>query len=612
MKSLLKTERLGIGMKFPKLLVVCALFFAACDEQPVQQEAQAFLDSYSSTYLDLYYTSSLAEWNSNTRIIEGDTTNAAATRAANEALAAFTGSVENIEKARALLQQREKLTPLQEKQLEKILYLAANSPQTVPDLVKARIKAETEQTEKLYGHRFTIDGKEVSANEIDAILDSETDLQRRLAAWEASKEVGRAVKDGLVTLQGLRNKTVQALGYEDYFAYQVSDYGTTTAEMVELMNELNRQIRPLYRELHTYARYELAKKYGAEDVPAMLPAHWLPNRWGQDWSAMITVQGMDIDGALQNKSAEWLNQQGERFYTSIGFPPLPASYWEKSSLYPLPPDAGYKKNNHASAWHLNLQDDVRCLMSVVPNARWYETVHHELGHIYYYISYTNPDVPPLLREGANRAFHEGVGSLLGLAAMQRPFLAEVGVLPDEAENGSSEELALLKEALNYIVFIPWSAGVMTLFEHELYANELPPDQFNRTWWDLKQTYQGIVPPAPRDETFCDAGSKTHISNDAAQYYDYALSYVILFQLHDHIASKILEQNPRATNYYDNQQVGEFLRSIMQSGSSRDWREVLRATTGESLNASAMLNYFAPLMAYLQKVNQGRTHTLEEI
>lgn len=322
---------------------------------------------------------------------------------------------------------------------------------------------------------------------------------------------------------------------------------------------------------------------------------------------MITVQGLDLDGALKEKSAEWLMQQGERFYESIGFTALPRSFWEKSSLYPLPEGTPYKKNNHASAWHMDLENDVRCLMSVVPNAEWYETVHHELGHIYYYIAYTNPNVPPLLREGANRAFHEAVGSLLGLAAMQKPFIAHLGLV--DATVQTDDMQTLLKEALNYIVFIPWSAGVMTEFEHDLYSNNLPKDRFNQRWWELKKQYQGIVPPGERSEAYCDAASKTHISNDAAQYYDYALSYVTLFQLHDHIATQILKQDPRATNYYGSKAAGEFLAGILEKGASVDWRTLMREELGEELSATPMLNYFAPLMDYLKKINQGRKYTL---
>jgi len=573
-------------------------------------EAQAFIEEYTAEWLKLYKAEGEAQWAANTRIVEGDDTIEEEANRASEAMAAFSGSVETIEKTRAFLERKDRLDPLQVKQLEAILYQAANSPQTAPDLVKRRIAAETEQNSKLFGFDFTIDGKSVSTNEIDDLLEDSNDLDARLNAWRASKEVGKVLKGGLAELVSLRNQTVQALGYDNYFHYQVSDYGMTVDEMMALNRQLVEDLRPLYRELHTWARYEFAKRYGVDEVPDLLPAHWLPNRWAQDWSSMVTVEGLDIDGALADKEPEWLVKQAERFYRSLGFGELPASFWEKSSLYPLPPDANYKKNTHASAWHIDLQDDVRCLMSVVPSARWYETTHHELGHIYYYISYTNPDVPPLLREGANRAFHEGVGSLLGMASMQKPFMAGLGLVDPDAETDQIK--ALLKEALNTVVFIPFSAGTMTHFERDLYAGGLTKDEFNKRWWAHVRSFQGVAPPQPRGEDYCDAATKTHIINDAAQYYDYALSYVILHQLHDHIAKNILDQDPRQTNYYGSKDVGKFLYDILKLGGSEDWRKVMRDRLGQELSAKPMLDYFEPLLAWLQERNQGREHTLPSL
>jgi peptidyl-dipeptidase A len=591
----------------------------ACSQQPsestseeatsVQSEAQTFLDSYTAEFQQLYLESAEAEWASNTKIVVGDTANAYQVQQANEAYARFTGSEENINKAKEFLSKKEQLTELQVKQFNTILYNAANNPATVADLVSERIKAEAAQTELLFGYDYTLDNKSVSTNDIDNILKGTWNLDARLNAWNSSKQVGTTLRDGLLNLRKLRNATVQDLGYDNYFAYQVSDYGMSTEEMMELNQQLIKDIWPLYRELHTYARYELAKKLGQKEVPNMLPAHWLPNRWGQDWSALVNVEGVDIDPVLEEKGNEWLIKQAERFYVSLGFEELPASFWEKSSLYPLPEGANYKKNNHASAWHMDLELDVRCLMSVIPNEEWYETTHHELGHIYYYISYTNPDVPPLLRGGANRAFHEAVGSMLGLAAMQKPFMAGLGLVD---QNVPTDEMqTLLKEALNYIVFIPFSAGVMTHFEHDLYANNLSENELNTRWWQYAKQYQGMVPPSVRSEEYTDAASKTHINNDAAQYYDYAISYALLFQLHNHIAKNILKQDPRATNYYGNKEVGKFLSDLLSPGATRDWRELLKETTGEDLSAKAMLTYFEPLMAYLKEVNQGRTHTLPE-
>lgn len=522
-------------MKKITLFFIILISVTACKKETktedtnaaLKAEVQTFLDDYTTTFKKLYYDSSEAEWAANTHIVVGDTLNAYNIQKANEAYAKFTGSSDVIEKTRKYLEQKDNLDIVQVRQLKTILYAAANNPETVSDVVSQRITAENAQNETLFGYDFKIKGKSVSTGDIDKILRESNDLNSRLETWESSKAVGKNLKDGLENLRNLRNQTVNALGYDDYFSYQVSDYGMTRQEMRDEMNKMVKEVWPLYRELHTWARYELAKKYNAK-VPDYLPAHWLPNRWGQDWSALVNVEGLDIDAALKDKEPEWIVKEGEKFYVSIGFNPLPASFYEKSSMYPLPADATYKKNNHASAWHMDLENDLRCLMSVEANADYYETIHHELGHIYYYQAYTNPNVPPLLRGGANRGYHEAIGSLLGLAAMQKPFLAEKGLV--DANVQIDETQNLLKEALNYVVFLPFSAGVMTEFENSLYAENLPKDQFNQKWWELAKKYQGMVPPSDRGEEFCDAASKTHINNDAAQYYDYAVSYILLFQL----------------------------------------------------------------------------------
>jgi peptidyl-dipeptidase A len=575
------------------------LLLPGCASPRLNRELEAevgrYLDGYNATYQRLSSASSEAEWASNTHIVEGDDTNAKRTQAASEAQAAFTGSAENIETARGYLARRDELPDIQVRQLERILFLAGDNPQTIPEVVKARIAAETRQTEALYGFAFRLGEQEITPNEIDRGLREEQDLAQRRAIWEASKEVGKRLRGGLVELRKLRNESVRALGYPDFFAYMASEYGMTTAELAGQIQAINRELRPLFRELHTWTRHELARRY-RQPVPELIPAHWLPNRWGQDWSALVNVPGFDLDQGLRTRSAEWLVQQAERFYVSLGFEELPPVFWAKSSLYPLAGDSGFKKNTHASAWHMDLEHDVRSLMSVEPNTEWYETTHHELGHIYYYLCYTNPRVPPLLREGANRAYHEAVGSLMGLAAMQPRFVATVGL----ARGGERPDpmQVLLQSALNYVVFIPWSAGTMFTFEKELYADELPSERWNARWWELVAQYQGIAPPARRGEEFCDAATKTHINDDPAGYYDYALSFVLLFQLHDHIARTILRQDPRDTNYFGQQAVGDFLRTILTPGMSVDWKALLEETTGSALSAEPMLRYYAPLMDWL--------------
>jgi len=596
--------------------IILITFFACKPEnkatsEPTQEQkdAQAYLDTYTTEYINLYRNSAEASWLINTEIKEGDTMNAYTSRIADEALTAFTGSVDNIEKTKKFLGMKDKLTSLQVKQFEVILFLAGENPQTVADLVKEKIKANIAQTEKLFGFSFKLNGKEVTTNELDDILKTETNLQKRLAAWKSSKDVGPGLKSGLVNLRKLRNETVQALDFPDFFSYQVSDYGLTTPEMMDMMKRLNQELRPLFRELHTYARYELAKKYGVKEVPDYLPAHWLPNRWGQDWSSMMEVQGLNVDSVLKTKSPEWIVKAGESLYKSLGFPGLPETFWLKSNLYPYPADSTLKKNNHASAWHMDLDKDVRSLMSVEPNAEWFETSNHELGHIYYYISYSTPEVPPLLREGANRAFHEALGSMMGMAATQKPYLVGQGLIPANAKTDSIQ--ILLKEALNFAVFIPFAAGTMSEFEKSLYADNLPESEFNSKWWELTKKYQGIVPPEERGDVYCDACTKTHINDDAAQYYDYALSYVILFQLHQYIAEKILHEPATATNYFNHKDVGEFLKKIMSTGGTKDWREVMKEATGEDMNAKALVRYFDPVMVWLKEQNKGRKYTMPE-
>lgn len=589
-------------------LTACKTQKEEADNSALQKEVQAYLDSYNAEYQQLVTASSEGQWTMQTHIVKGDTMASHLAAMADEAYAKFTGSKTNIETAQKYLKDKAKLTPLQVKQLEYILYFAGNNPETAGDVVKKRIDATNKQVEALYSFSYTLNKKPITTNAIDEILRTSVNMKEREAAWVASKEVGATLKDGLAELQQLRNSSVTPLGYKDYFAYMASEYNMTSEEMIELTRSFISDVWPLYRELHTWARYELAKKYN-QPVPEYLPAEWLPNRWGQDWTALVNVEGLDIDPALKANGSEWIVKQGEAFWMSLGFDALPASFYEKSSLYPVSADAGYSKNNHASAWHIDLDKDVRSLMSVEANTEWWSTVLHELGHIYYYMSYSNPDVPMVLRTGANRGYHEAFGTMIGLASLQKPLLESKGLIKPGVE--TNDTLKLLSEALDYIVHIPWGSGVMTEFEYALYAQNLPKDQYNAKWWELVKNYQGIVPLSPRSEAYCDAATKTHINDDPASYYDYSISNVLLFQFHDYIAKNILHQDPHATNYWGSKETGDFLRKVMTPGATVDWREHLKASIGSDMSAKPMLDYFMPLMDYLKKQNAGRTYTLPE-
>lgn len=592
-----------------------ALMLSSCKDKPkataasLQKEADAFLNDYNTQYKKFLTASNEGQWLLNTHIVKGDTATENAAARADEGLAKFTGSKNITDIAQKFLDVKDSLTPLQVRQLNYIMFNAGANPEAAGALVKKKIDAQNAQVAALYGFKFTLNGKEITPNDIDGTLQNSKDEKARLETWLACKEVGKSLKAGLTNLRDLRNGCVKPLGYNDYFAYQASEYGMSTDEMMAATRGMIKDIWPLYRELHTWARYELAKRYGKKEVPDYIPAHWLPNRWGQSWGDLVQVEGFNLDPYLEKKNAEWIVKKSEEFYKSIGFTELPKTFWERSSLYPVAPDAGYKKNTHASAWHIDNDKDVRSLMSVVPNTEWWGTALHELGHIYYYISYSNPDVPIILRSGANRAYHEAFGTMMGMASQQKPFLQGLDMMDKNAK--TNDTLLLLKEALEYVVHIPWGSGTMTEFEYNLYSKNLPQDKYNKLWWDLARRFQGIEPPMPRGEEYCDAATKTHINDDPAQYYDYSMSNVLLFQFHQHIAQNILKQDPHATNYWGNKEVGSFLQSVMRPGASVDWRDHLKKSIGQDFSAKPMLDYFMPLMGYLKRLNAGRKYTLPE-
>ncbi len=588
------------------LTFIVTLFFTILvsgqqSKTSVAKDAKEFLTMYNEMYQKLVTVASDAEWKAGTDVTEQHTGERIG---ADQSLAVFEGSSYVIEKCKWLLKHEKELDPLSVRQLKKIMLTAAHYPGTIPDVVAERVAAEANQSAILDGFRFCDEKqgdscvKFTTPNQIEEVLSSSTDLAERKHAWEVAKQTGPVLKPGLMKLQGLRNRMGQEMNYKSFFSLEVSDYGMSSKEMMDLMNKTIAEIKPLYQQMHYWAKNKLAAKF-KQPVPKKIPAHWIGNRWSQAWPGL--VEGVDLDNLFKNRQPEWIVKQAEKFYVSLGMPSLPPSFWTKSDLYELPPGAARKKNTHASAWHIDLDHDVRSLMSVKSNYDWFETTHHELGHIYYYLAYSNPSVPPTLREGANRAFHEAVGDLIAIAARQIPYLKEIGVMPNDMQIDQTQWL--LSEAFdNAIVFIPWSAGTMTHWEHDFYEDNLSSDEYNKRWWSYAGEFQGVEPPAERGEEYCDAATKTHINDDPAQYYDYTLAFLIKYQLHNYIAKNILHQDPHNCNYYGNKKVGDWLWDLLKRGATQDWRNVIKEKTGEEISPKAMLEYFQPVMDYLKKEN----------
>ncbi len=586
------------------LAVAAAILVCACSRAGAPDD---FLTAYDEEYRRLWTDAEGARWAANTEVSDE---NSRRRIAAEQAFAAYTGDPAVIERLRALLA-RDDLTDRQRRQAGAAWRIAAHNPGTMPETVQRLIAAEAAQNDRLWGYAYTLSlpGREprgVTPNEIDALLAESRDVAERRAIWECAKDIGPTLRDGLAELRTLRNEVARGMGYSSFFGLEVADYGLDSREMMAFMDTLLIQVRPLYAQLHCWARHTLAARYGVP-APRRIPAHWIDNRWAQEWPGL--VEDVDLDALVADRSAEWIVRQAEDFYVSLGMPALPATFWERSDLYELPTDSPRRKNAHASAWHIDLDQDVRSLMNVTPNFSWFTTAHHELGHVYYYLGYSRPDVPYVLRAGANRAFHEGIGTLIELASNQTPYLRQTGLLT--ADRSPDRTQWLLSQALmGPIVFIPFACGTMTHFEHDLYEEDLPPAEWNARWWSYAALHQGLEPPAPRGPSTCDAATKSHLHDDPAQYYDYALSNVILHQLHDHICREILQCDPREANYYGKREIGAYLAAILQPGATRDWRQLLEEVTGEPLSARAMLAYFAPLQSWLEAQNRGRDVTFD--
>lgn len=525
---------------------------------------------------------------------------------AARALAVFVGSRYVIENSRRFLRERETLTDLEFRQLDKILLNAAESPGTIPETVRARIQAEANYDQALDSAVYCLERrngqclKPLTPAELEHRLRSSTDAGERRRLWEVAQQPGAGMKEQLDRVRVLRNRVAAELGYSSYFHLRVADYGMSVPEMMQLMDRTVADLEPLYAALHRYAARRLSSRYG-RPAGENLPVHWLGDRWGRQWWGLS--EGPDPEAAFKNRSPQWVVEQAARLYASVGWPSLPRSLWDRSDMYALP--AGSPRRKHAGAFcrTIDREQDIRCLMNVTASREWFRISHQELAGAYYHLAYSNPRVPVVLREGASRAFYIAVGELFKAAAGQEPYLQQLGLSTPGAE--LPQEGRLLEEALEgAVVAMPWYAGVLSRFEYELYEQKLSPERFNRRWWELAARYQRIGPPAARGEDQCDPCTVVYMAEAPAQAYDYAIAQLIKYQLHDYIARNLLKQSPWHCNYYGNREVGRWLWEILSQGATRDWRQLLREKTGEDLSSRAMLAYFEPLQAHLKQLQTG--------
>jgi len=443
---------------------------------------------------------------------------------------------------------------------------------------------------------------------ITEVMASSRDPRRLREVWEGWRTVSIPTRDDYARFVELSNRGARELGFADTGALWRSKYDMPPDAFAREVDRLWEQVRPLYVSLHAYVRMKLREKYG-DVVPAggPLPAHLLGNIWAQDWSnvgALVAprtgASAYSLTGILEQRkvSAVDMVRMGERFFTSLGFAPLPETFWQRS-LFVKPADRNVVC--HASAWAVDLVDDLRIKMCIDPTEEDFATIHHELGHNIYQRAYNT--LPVLFRDSANDGFHEAVGDTIALSVTPE-YLVKIGLL-DRAPDASGDIGLLLGRALEKVAFLPFGL-LVDQWRWQVFSGQVPPGRYNRAWWDLRLEFQGVAPPSPRGEEFFDPGAKYHVPG-VTPYTRYFLAHILQFQFHRALAQAAGCTGPlHRCSIYESRAAGEKLDAMLKLGASRPWPEALEALTGSrEMDATAIRDYFAPLQTWLDEQIKGQ-------
>jgi peptidyl-dipeptidase A len=494
------------------------------------------------------------------------------------------------------------------------LNLLRNDVVTAAPLDSAKTSEQAEIGTKLkglYGRGSYCreDGECLALGELESIMATSRNPEELLEAWEGWRTISPPMKELYIRQVELANEGAAEMGFADQGTMWRSAYDMDPAEFPGELDRVWAQVSPLYEALHCHVRARLQEKYGAEIVPpgGPIPAHLLGNMWAQSWENIYdlvaptqTEAGYDLTDILQGEAydANRMVKTGEAFFSSLGFEPLPETFWARS-LFVKPADRDVVC--HASAWDIDEKDDLRIKMCIEVNEEDFKTIHHELGHNYYYRAYK--DQSYLYRSSANDGFHEAVGDTLALSITPE-YLAQLGLL-DEVPDASADLGLLMGKALEKIAFLPFGL-LVDQWRWKVFAGEVGPEGYNELWWQLREQYQGVSAPGERPENAFDPGAKFHVPGNFP-YTRYFLSGILEFQFHRALCEVAGNKGPiHRCSIYGNEQAGERLNAMMEMGRSRPWPEALEALTGSpEMDATAILDYFAPLQAWLDEQNAGR-------
>jgi len=605
----------------PALAPASALPAQPQREGTTPEQVRLFLDGVEQQLRKLMVTASEAEWEKSTNIT--DETEARAAQA-NEVLMAY------LSEAIRVASSYRDVSVLSANDARKLELLKRSSTLPAPEDAQRReeLASIAAKMEGLYGKgKYCSAGALADAPEsaagpkcrdleqlVDVMAESR-DPKRLLDAWQGWHAVGNEIKPYYTRYVQLANEGARGIGFRNLGELWRSRYDETPQMFERDIDRLWSEVEPLYKQLHCHTRAKLRSMYGAAKVPERgpIPAHLLGNMWAQDWGNLYKElepykgQGeLDVSQALKSQGYDEkrMVQLGESFFTSLGLPPLPDTFWQRSMLSRPP---GREVVCHASAWDVQYDNDTRIKMCIKTNQEDLITIHHELGHIYYFSQYYK--LPMLFQDGANDGFHEAIGDAIALSVTPA-YLERVGLLQHAPTGDKGAINVLMQRALDKIAFLPF-AKVVDEWRWKVFAGEIAPEQYNTSWWKLREQIQGVAPASidgkPRGEAFFDAGAKYHVPANVP-YARYFLATVLQYQFHRAMCKAAGHVGPlHACSVFGNREAGARLQKMLALGAEKPWPDALEVLTGErALDATAILDYFAPLTTWLKKQNQGRT------
>ena len=493
-------------------------------------------------------------------------------------------------------------------------------PSPLDDTLAGEIANIMAELDAMYGagqHCFG-EGDCYDLEAFEGVIDNSRDPDELLKAWEGWRNIGTPMKDKYLRMVEIGNLGAKDLGYEGLTDLWFSKYDMPAEEFLAETDRVWEELKPLYDALHCHVRSELSEHYGEEVVPkeGVLPAHVLGNMWGQSWANVYDLvytpdnpnasSVIDLTNILKEKNIDEIEMTkiAENFFISLGFQSLPDTFWERS-LFIKPQDRSVVC--HASAWNLDADaNDLRMKMCIERNAEDFSTIHHELGHIFYYQAY-NSTQPSVFQGGANDGFHEAVGDLLALSITPE-YYNKIGLISEaEAKAATSDPISLLmQQALQGVVSVPWTL-MLDKWRAGVFSGETSESELNDSWWELREYYQGIGVPRERGADAFDPGAKYHIPGNTP-YTRYYLAQILQYQFHESLCNQMGFEGPlHECSIYDNELAGKKLRAMLSLGQSQEWQVALEALTGtRSLSGKSMLNYYKPLKDWLDVQNTDRT------